>query len=238
VYWQLQEVVSGIATACRALDIPVVSGNVSLYNEHDAGGEVTAIFPTPVIGMVGLLDDYRTRLRVGFVEEGDFVLLLGAPRNELGGSEYLKTVHGLVAGKPPAIDLQNERAVQRFVLAANAAGLLRSAHDVSDGGMLVALAECCLHGNLGVTCPELRPEPGHRLDAAFFGESQSRFIVSAVSRNVPELQTLAKRFHVEVQMLGMAGGAHLEFSNQLKVSLDELRDAHENALLGWREVAV
>ena len=181
-----------------------------------------------------MIDDYRTRLTPAFREEGDFVLLLGATRNELGGSEFLKVIHGMVAGRPPAIDLQAERAVQRFVLAAKAADLLRSAHDVSDGGMLVALAECCLLSDLGVTCPEMRPEPGQRLEATFFGESQGRFIVSASSRAVPELQTLAKKYHVEVQMLGMAGGRHLEFTNQVKVSLDDIREKFDNALAAWR----
>jgi phosphoribosylformylglycinamidine synthase len=208
----------------------VVSGNVSLYNEREDAGRVTSIDPTPVIGMVGLLEDYRQRLTPGLKEDGDFVLLAGATRNELGGSEYLHALRGLVAGAPPALDLDAERALQRFVLAAASSGLLHSAHDVAEGGMLVGLAECCLWGNLGVRCPELQTEPGLRLDAAFFGESQGRFILSASSRAVPELQTLAKRHHVDLQMLGMATGRDLEFENQFKVSLDELRDVYESAL--------
>ena len=208
----------------------------TLLPASSSGGEITAIHPTPVIGMVGVLEDYATRLPAALQEEGDFVLLLGVTRNELGGSEYLNVAHRISGGKPPTIDLQAERAVQRYVLAANAGGLLRSAHDVAEGGMLVALAECCLWGNLGVSCPELRADSGQRLDALFFGESQGRFIVSASSRAVPELQTLAKRHHVEVQMLGMAGGTDLEFTNQLKVSLGTLRTGYEQALLPIKTV--
>lgn len=228
VYWQLEQVVAGIAAACQALEVPVVSGNVSLYNESERSGP---IYPTPVVGMVGLLPDYRRRLGAGLQGPGDFVLMVGETRSELGGSEYLKVVHGQLGTRPPEIDLDRERAVQEFVLEAHEAGLLRSAHDVSEGGMLVALAECCLLGGVGVRCPELRPEGELRLDAAFFGESQSRFIVGAPPRSMPELQTLARRHRVELCLLGLAGGETLEFEGQLRVPLAELRRAWEGALL-------
>ena len=228
VFWQLEEAVAGIAQACRAFEVPVVSGNVSLYNESRAG----AIFPTPVIGMVGLIEDYDHRLAAGLRQEGDFVLLVGATRNELGGSEYAKVVHGIVAGPPPALDLAREKAVQAFVLAAAEAGLLRSAHDLAEGGLLVALAESCLLGGMGLRGPALKPEDGLRLDAAFFSESQSRFIISAASRAMPELQTLARRHRVEIQLLGMAGGDEIEFEGQLRVNLGELRRAWESGLDG------
>ena len=226
VYWQLEQVVAGIADACRALELPVVSGNVSLYNESEAG----SVHPTPVIGMVGLLEDRRLRLGHALREAGDFVLLVGTSGNDLGGSEYLLLEHGMRGGPPPLVDMAVERAVHGFVLAAAAAELLRSAHDVSEGGMLVALAECCMAGALGVRCPELRPEGGLRLDAAFFGESQGRFVVSAGSRAIPELQNLARRHHVELSLLGMAGGDALEFEGQLRVPLADLSSAHEGAL--------
>jgi len=227
VYWQLEEAVAGIADACRSLGLPVVSGNVSLYNESADG---SAIYPTPVIGMVGLLEDASHRVAAGLRQEGDFVLLAGPGGAELGGSEYLKVVHGLVAGMPPATDLVGEKAMHEFVLAAAHAGLLHSAHDLAEGGLLVALAESCLLGGLGAVCPPLRPEEGDRLDAAFFGETQGRFLLSAGSRAMPELQTLARRHHVEIQLLGMAGGEHLEFEGQLRVSLDDLRKAWEGGL--------
>jgi phosphoribosylformylglycinamidine synthase subunit PurL len=228
VYWQLGEAVAGIAAACEALDIPVVSGNVSLYNESEASG---SIYPTPVIGMVGLLPDYRKRLQAGLRSQGDFVLLVGETHYELGGSEYLKVVHGQVAGRPPQVDLGLEAAARDFVLDAAAAGLLHSAHDVAEGGMLVALAECCLLGAVGVRCAGLAAHGDLDLANAFFGESQGRYLVSAGSRAMPELQTLARRHRVELLLLGLTGGDSLEFEGQLKVGLAELREVWENALL-------
>jgi phosphoribosylformylglycinamidine synthase len=224
VYWEMEETIAGLAYACRALEVPVVSGNVSLYN--DSNGD-SAIYPTPVIGMVGLIDDYNKRLSAGFRNEGDFVLLIGSSHNDLGGTEYLKVEHGYVAGRPPALDLTREQAVNRLVLAAAQSGYLNSAHDCAEGGMLVALAECCLLGGIGLRCPAIRPEPPLRLDAAFFGESPSRYIVSVPSRAMPELQSLARRHHVELSLLGLTGGDTLEFEGQLKLSLDQLRESWE-----------
>jgi phosphoribosylformylglycinamidine synthase II len=223
VYWEMEETIAGLAYACRQLDLPVVSGNVSLYNES----EDSAIYPTPVVGMIGLIEDYGKRLQAGFRAEGDFVLLIGSSHNDLGGSEYLKVEHGYVAGRPPALDLTREQAVSRVILTAAQSGYLHSAHDIAEGGMLVALAECCLIGGIGVRCPAVRPEAPLRLDAAFFGESPSRYIVSVPSRAMPEMQSLARRHNVELSLLGLTGGDTLEFEGQLKLSLSELRGAWE-----------
>jgi phosphoribosylformylglycinamidine synthase len=155
------------------------------------------------------------------------VLLIGSSHNDLGGSEYLKVVHGHVAGRPPSLDLTREKAVNRVITSAAQSGYLHSAHDCAEGGMLVALAECCLLGGIGVRCPALRPEPPLRLDAAFFGESPSRYIVSVASRAMPEMQSLARRHNVELSLLGLAGGDFIEFEGQMKLSLAELRDAWE-----------
>ena len=224
VYWELEETIAGLAYACRTLELPIVSGNVSLYNDSNG---TSAIYPTPVVGMIGVIDDYARRLGAGLRSEGDFVLLIGSSHNDLGGSEYLKVEHGHVAGRPPALDLTREQAVNRLVLAAAQSGYLHSAHDCAEGGMLVALAESCLLGGLGVRCPAIRPEPPLRLDAAFFGETPSRYIISVPSRAMPELQSLARRHHVELSLLGLAGGDVLEFEGQLKLSLAELREAWE-----------
>jgi phosphoribosylformylglycinamidine synthase II len=224
VYWELEETIAGLAQACRFLELPIVSGNVSLYN--DSSGE-SAIYPTPVVGMVGLIDDYHRALGAGLKAAGDFVLLVGSSQNDLGGSEYLKVEHGLVEGPPPALDLSREKTVGRLILAAAQNGYLHSAHDCADGGMLVALAECCLLGGIGVRCPAMRAEPSLRLDAAFFGESPSRFIVSVPSRAMPELQSLGRRHNVEISLLGLAGGDSLEFEGQFKLSLAEMRQAWE-----------
>jgi phosphoribosylformylglycinamidine synthase subunit PurL len=227
VYWELEETIAGLAQACRALEVPIVSGNVSLYN--DSSG-TSAIHPTPVVGMIGVIDDYGRRLQAGLKNEGDFVLMVGSSHNDLGGSEYLKVEHGTVAGRPPDLDLAREGSVNRLILAAAKMGLLRSAHDCADGGMLVALAESCLLSGMGVRCPALRPEAPLRLDAAFFGETPGRFIVSAGSRAMPELQTLARRHHVEISLLGMAGGDTVEFEGQFRLSLAEVREAWEGGL--------
>jgi len=227
VYWEMEETIDGLAHACRTLEIPIVSGNVSLYNE--SAGEA-GIYPTPVVGMVGHIEDYGQRLQAGFKHDGDFVLLIGSSHNDLGGSEYLKVLHGKVAGRPPALDLTRERAVNKLILTAARGGLLRSAHDCSDGGMLVALAEACLLGGLGMRGPALDPEPPLRLDAALFGESPSRYIISAPSRAMPELQSLARRHHVEIALLGLAGGDVLELEGQLRVPLADLRLAWEGGL--------
>ncbi|MDQ6692268.1 MAG: AIR synthase related protein, partial [Candidatus Dormibacteraeota bacterium] len=233
VYWQMEEVTSGLANACRALDLPIVSGNVSLYNDTD--GE--SIFPTPVIGMVGVIDDYSKRLEAGFTDDGDFVLLVGATGNDLGGSRYLEVEHGLFAGRPPEVDLLAERAAQDFILGAAAGGLLHSAHDVSEGGMLVALAESCLLGDRGLRCPPLGGQPDLRTDAVYFGETQGRFIVSAPSRSMPELQNLSRRHRVEIALLGLSGGRELEFEGDFKVDLTDLRAAYEGAFNLTGEVA-
>ena len=246
VYWELEEAVAGLAYASRSFELPIVSGNVSLYNDSNGdllpakrGGQpgpqsgpgwVGGIYPTPVIGMIGVIDDYGKRLSSGLRVEGDFVLLIGSSHNDLGGSEYLKVEHGLVAGRPPSLDLAREKSVNRLILTAAQSGYLHSAHDCAEGGMLVALAECCLLGGIGVKCPALRPEPPLRLDAAFFGESVSRYIVSVPSRAMPELQSLARRHNVELSLLGLAGGNVIEFEGQLKLSLAELREAWEGAL--------
>ena len=150
--------------------------------------------------------------------------------NDLGGSHYLEVEHGVFAGRPPEVDLLQERAVLEFILAAAAAGLLRSAHDVAEGGMLVALAECCLMSKKGMRGPPLSAGGDLRFDALLFGETQGRFLVSLPSRSMPEIQNLARKHRIEIQMLGMTGGDQLEFEGQFKVSLEEMERAHEGGL--------
>ncbi len=191
VYYQLEQAIRGMAAACEALGTPVISGNVSLYNETMGA----AVYPTPVVGMLGLIEDVDRRCDAAFRTTGDVVMLLGQGGEvagraaDLAGSEYLKLVHGVVAGRP-AIDLGAEAAVQRCTLAAIRAGLLSSAHDCSDGGLAVALAECAAWGGLGLDAAGL-PIDG-RLDAALFGEAQSRIVVSLPPSGVDDLRRLAR----------------------------------------------
>ncbi|TMF15666.1 MAG: hypothetical protein E6I37_00790, partial [Chloroflexi bacterium] len=168
----------------RALELPVVSGNVSLYNETSERN----IPPTPVIGMVGLLDDLSLRCPAGFQDDGDIVFLLGETREELAGSEYLRLLGAPLEGRPPIVSFEAERRLQTAMLDSIGRGVLRCAHDVSDGGLLIALAESALYAGRGLRCPGIAG-PVSR-EAAYFGESQGRIVVSVAPRRVPELQKL------------------------------------------------
>ena len=199
IMWQLVEAIEGIADACRALDVPITGGNVSLYNETDG----RAIYPTPIIGVVGLMEDASRVLTRAFRGDGDAVVLLGEDRGELGGSEYLKTVHGIVRGDAPALDLAREAALIRLVTGSAAAGLLRSAHDCSDGGIAVALAECCFDtGGRGVTAT-LADE------VELFSESASRIVVSVEASKERELLASAAAAGVPARRIGTTGGTRI-----------------------------
>jgi phosphoribosylformylglycinamidine synthase len=211
IMWQLVEAIEGIAEACRALSIPITGGNVSLYNETD--GE--AIYPTPTIGVVGLIEDASRTVSRTFKGEGDAIVLLGEGFGEIGGSEYLKVVHGLVRGAPPALDLDRERAIIELLAAAAAAGLIRSAHDCSDGGLAVTLGECSFEtGGIGlevdvpaVAGAEQQGQAG--IAAALFGESASRAVVSVADASQGELLQLAAAKGVPAKVIGRTGGARL-----------------------------
>ena len=226
VMWQFSQVIRGMRDACSALHVPVVSGNVSFYNETDG----IPIYPTPTIGMVGLLAKVRRVVTPWFKSPGDLVVLLGRTREELGGSEYLKIVHKLVKGTPPWIDLRLEQAVQHCCLEAMERGLLRSAHDVSDGGLAVALAECCVSGPdkpLGVRV-EMREMI--RGDALLFSESQSRIVVSLQEKDLDELQAIAAKQNVPVQVLGNVGGTRLIIQPLVRLPVEEVRAIWSSAL--------
>ena len=201
-YYQLSQAIDGMAAAARALETPVVSGNVSLYNE--SGGE--AIWPTPVVGMLGVLDEADWRCGMGFAKDGDFIAVLGAGRPRLDGSEYLSVAHGQVAGRPE-INLVDEVAVQRLVRELIAGRLLSSAHDCSDGGLATALAESAFAGELGVFAPDL-PITG-RLDETLFGESQSRIVVSYPPLTAAAVAAAAATLSVPITPVGVVGSDRL-----------------------------
>ncbi|MSP40622.1 MAG: phosphoribosylformylglycinamidine synthase subunit PurL [Deltaproteobacteria bacterium] len=226
VMWQFAEVIQGMRDACIALNVPVVSGNVSFYNETDG----VPIHPTPTVGMVGILDKVSKVVTPWFKTTGDVVVLLGRTRDELGGSEYLKSLHGLTKGTPPWIDLKLELAVQNCCLEAIDGSLLRSAHDVSDGGLAVALAECCVGGPdkpLGV---RIETQEMIRGDALLFSESQSRIVVSLKEANVDGLKEIAERRHVPLQVIGTVGGARLTIQPLLQIAVEELKAIWSNGL--------
>ena len=226
VAYQLEQSIIGMSDACRVLGTPVISGNASLYNETPGG----AILPTPTVGMLGVLDDVRHALTLAFAD-GQPVLLLGAPLAQpaatLAGSEYQVVTRGRSFGQP-AIDLDLERRVQGLVLEAQRRRLLSAAHDCADGGLAVAVAECCIAGGVGLDAG--LAEPGARLDAAFFGEAQSRFVVSTPNAgSAASLLELAAEQGVPAQHLGTARGDRIRLG-PLNVALADARAAYEGGL--------
>jgi len=230
VFYTLRESVAGMAEACEVLGTPVISGNVSLYNENNG----SAIYPTPVIGMVGLLEDVTRTARVGFRDAGDLAVLLGRSGDDLGGTEYLKLATGEAKGVPPRIDLETEARVQRCCLEAVRSGLARSAHDCSDGGLAVALAECCMAGGVGLNCPEdtlrgLLERDGCRVDSLLFGESQSRIVLSVAPDRLAELEKMASGGGVPLAVLGTVGGERLRLGKMVELPVSEMRSAWSEA---------
>lgn len=213
VYWQMQRCIEGIRDACQVLNIPVISGNVSLYNETELG----PIYPTPVIGCAGLVDDVSRLCTMGFKDDGDLVLVLGEDKGELGGSEYLQMQYGLARGKPPVIDLEREKALQELVRELIRAGLLKSAHDISEGGLAIALVECALCGERGV---EVGLTTSQRPDIALFSESQGRAVVSISGNNLEAVLAAAEKYGVPATVLGTVGGESL----LIRVNGEEVAD--------------
>jgi phosphoribosylformylglycinamidine synthase len=231
VMWQFAEVVQGIGEACRAIGAPVTGGNVSFYNETSGAG----IFPTPIIGMVGLVDDLQHATAQWFRAEGDVVALLGETREELGGSEYLEVRFGLVRGEPPLLDLERERAVQRACLEAIRSGIVRSAHDCADGGLAVALAEACMRARGPAIGVDVELDAQFRPDALLFGESQSRIVVSLSEAAWPCLEQIAVAHGVPVQRLGRVGGARFRLRGStfgIDLAVGEIAEAWTRGLNG------
>ncbi|MFQ5513405.1 MAG: phosphoribosylformylglycinamidine synthase subunit PurL [Myxococcota bacterium] len=225
--WEFVEAVRGMGDACRALETPVVSGNVSFYNETSGEG-ASAIPPTPTIGMLGVLEDVTRALPAAFAAENDRIVLLGATRNELGASEYLAVRHGLERGRPPRLDLAAERRLQGLLREATGTALLHSAHDVSDGGLAVALAECALGSGIGL---RVRLESsGLRRDALLFGESASRAVLSLAPEKLEALLALAQRHGVPACDIGVTGGRRIRIDPGVDVALAEAQHLWERSL--------
>ena len=223
VMWQFAESIRGIGDACRALGTPVTGGNVSFYNES-AG---SAIWPTPVIGMVGLLDDHRLALPSGFVHAGDLVYVLGETFPELGGSEFAEVVLGRVSGRPPALDLERERALHRLLIEGAALDILASAHDCGDGGLGVALAEAAIAGSVGFAAVLPGDLPPH---VAMFSESASRVVVGVDPGRAERLEELAVALGVAFARIGETGGPRVVIDRVLDTSVEELTATYEGAL--------
>ena len=242
IMWQFAQAVDGIAEACRALGIPITGGNVSLYNETDG----QAIYPTPVLGVVGVIDDATRVLTRVFPAVGLEIVLLGDAAGELGGSEYLTLAHGLVGGRPAAVDLDRERALQTLLVDAARDRLIRSAHDCAEGGFAVTLAECCVEsGGVGARV-ELSgpggPDDLFRLVRALFGEAPSRVVVSAPPGKLDRLRARAGALSVPATVIGQTGGERLVISVAGAVAADiglgEAEQAWANGLTRYFEAAI
>ncbi|HET6781941.1 MAG TPA: phosphoribosylformylglycinamidine synthase subunit PurL, partial [bacterium] len=223
VFWMFRQAVMGITDACRALQIPVVGGNVSFYNESPEG----PVPPTPVVAMVGLIRDVAQIATQSFKTEDDVVVLLGNRSPGLAASYFLMHIHGLSRGRPADVDLSNHARVLAAVRQAIRDGLLKSAYDCSDGGIAVALAECAIAGSLGANVT-LSSDNG--ADVALFGEAPSRVVVSLPLDRLPDLQILAANHGVELAVLGSTGGSRLRIDimdrRVVDLALDELIHAH------------
>jgi phosphoribosylformylglycinamidine synthase len=224
VMWQFVQAVRGIGEACRALNTPVVSGNVSFYNETKG----RAILPTPTVAAVGVLDDVSRAVSSAFKAPAHVVVLLGQCKEELGATEYLALIHGLERGMPPSLDLQAELRLQHLLVEAAGKGLLSSAHDCSEGGLAVALAECAIQGALGAKV-NLQALPRMRPDALLFGETASRVVASLPEERLGHLEALAKAHQVPLAVLGQVGGQELRIEPfGLRLPLRELQEAYQS----------
>jgi phosphoribosylformylglycinamidine synthase len=230
VMWQFALAIEGISDVCRRLSIPVVSGNVSFYNETKG----LSIYPTPVVGAVGVIEPAERFLTPWFKRGGEIVVLLGETREELGGTVYLKEIFGQERGFPPVLHPDEEASLQEALLEANARGLLSSAHDCAEGGLAVALAECCLSESAPVGAAIELSARSIRADALLFGETQSRVIASVSPDRLEAFRALASSRRVPFEVVGETGGERLAISTEGRIrvdlSLDELSKAYRSGL--------
>ncbi len=221
MYYMFAECLKGMGEACRALDTPVTGGNVSFYNEDPE----RAVYPTPTIGMLGIIDDLKHITTNNFKSDGDLIFLAGTNKNELGGSEYIKVVHNLITGNTPELDMIFEKQLQAFILEAIRNGLLRSAHDISEGGLAVAIAESCIADREKMIGATITVKSDIRKDALYFGESQSRVILSIAPERKGSLIQLAASMNVPLVEIGSAGGNKVKINEDINVELSVLENA-------------
>jgi len=226
IYYGFSEVIAGMGEACLALDTPVTGGNVSFYNEDPE----RAVFPTPVIGMVGLVEDISHITTQTFKDEGDAILLVGENKNELGASEYLHALFNQTKGKVPPIDLEYEKKLQSALLAAIQKGIVKSAHDCSEGGLAVAVSECCISERENMVGASIKISDEIRSDCLLFGETQSRVILSCGSKNENELIVHFEKHGISCKNIGTTGSDRLKINDLVSVDLEKMAEAFYNAL--------
>ena len=225
VYWTFKEALAGMGDACRMFNTPVTGGNVSFYNENPKA----AVFPTPVIGMLGLIEDLENhRMTPGFKEEGDSIFYIGAERTGLGGSEYLSTLFDLTTGDAPEIDLEFEAGLQQALLESIRKGLISSAHDLSDGGLAIALAEKAIFSGIGANVDI--SELGEKLHEVLYSEAQSGVVISSSKEKAGAVQNHFRESGIPIYKLGETGGKSLTLKNLLSMKVDELEEIYEGVI--------
>ena len=232
IYWQFSKAIEGMGEACRFFDTPVTGGNVSFYNESPN----TVVYPTPTIGMVGLIEGLDKITTSYFKQEGDLIYLLGEDYEELGGSEYLKAIHNKVAGDSPKLNLEVEKKLHNSLLGLIEKKLIKSAHDVSEGGVICALAECCIINDENTIGAEVNIPVISREDFTLFSESQSRVIVSVNPEMQNEFEDYLNEHKQVYEYLGKTGGKNLKVNDAINISLEELIKLYYNTIPGIMNV--
>ena len=236
IYWQFAEAISGMGEACRFFNTPVTGGNVSFYNESPDPSSLPlrrtslAVYPTPTIGMLGLVEDLSNITTSYFKSEGDLIYVLGEDKEELGGSEYLKVTHKKVEGNSPQIDLPTEKRLQDTILELIRKKLINSAHDISEGGIVCALAECCIINEEKKLGAEVSVHINSRKDFSFFSETQSRVIVSVSKKYKDEFEKLLLAANQPFIAIGKVSGSSLKINDDINVSLGEITDLYYNTI--------
>ncbi|MEW5758645.1 MAG: phosphoribosylformylglycinamidine synthase subunit PurL [Candidatus Omnitrophota bacterium] len=227
-YWHFKNCIEGIIKACKSFNIPVVSGNVSFYNESPKG----AIYPTPGIGMIGIIKDINKHCTQGFKNKDNAVILLGKTLDELGASEYLKVIHKKTAGGVPRLNLDLEKRVQKTVLELIEKGLVNSAHDCSEGGLAIAIVESCISNKECLLGAEISLYSRIRPDALLFGESQSRIVISCDVKNIEKIRKIARKTEIPLEIIGKVSNNSFKVSINSKIVINLSKEVINNA---WRD---
>ena len=226
MYWQFKEAINGMGEACRFFDTPVTGGNVSFYNESPN----IAVYPTPTIGMVGLIENIEDITTSFFKDENDLVYILGEDYEELGGSEFAKIIHDKVAGDSPKMDLAVEKKLHEVVLQLIEKKLIKSAHDISEGGAAVAIAECCIINQERLVGADVNIPIKSREDFSLFSESQSRIIISIAKENQGKVENILRDKNQKFYLAGKTGGSSIVINNKLTFELASLADIYYNTI--------
>lgn len=228
VYWQFVHAIKGMGDACRKFDTPVTGGNVSFYNQSEEG----PVYPTPTIGMVGVLDDYAHQMTLDFINPGNVILLIGESTDDINCSEYLKHIHGITKSPAPYFQLDAEFAVQGAVKELIKNKLLNSAHDISEGGLFISLLESAMVNGLGF---EIETDHTKRADAFLFGEGQSRVVVSTSGEKVFVIENICKEYGVPVNVLGTVTSGKITVDGKDFGDVAGYKDIYDNAIGKYME---